>query len=345
MQHVKKYICFFAILIFSWRPCYASTCQIANFLDKANGAINEVTKQVKSYADTATGYTQGKIGKPIDINALNKKNEKLKKTKQRYDKAQKRVKRLQALYEKAQEKKAAMDAELKKARTRASEIKSKYEEYKSQLESARAKLENAKKSIDDAQNKISEVKDKTSEIKSKLNEIKDKGESVADNNNILKTKKVDTSKSDVVGTNTMTPATTQTIKRSLTAQSYIAEPAVVEAISQITPVSTAFHTDVVPISEISAFDLQSQISAKDVIEISESKDAEVSYAAEDKSELSMEEQLQKMDTYHQIKATPQVRPDLKENIVKKGGRREFIKTETKAVQPPNKEKVWEKTNE
>ena len=74
MRRQNIIFCYLIVsLLCSAEFCYASTCQITNFMDQANGVVNNVTTKVKGYADKANEYIQGKIGSLGDINSVKKK--------------------------------------------------------------------------------------------------------------------------------------------------------------------------------------------------------------------------------------------------------------------------------
>ena len=191
--------------------CYASTCQITNFMDQANGVVNNVTTQVKGYDDQANEYIQGKIGSLGDINSVKKKADKVKKTKQRLEKAQAKAKKLKAAYDKAKEKKAALEADIKRAKDKANELKSAYDAAQKKLAKAKSKLDEGLDKVNDLKDKVEDGIDKAKNVadaaQSKFNSVQDKLDSVksktdngAENNAdiILENSKVELPKENTV---------------------------------------------------------------------------------------------------------------------------------------------------
>ncbi|MBR2033146.1 MAG: hypothetical protein IKA03_00555 [Alphaproteobacteria bacterium] len=320
MRKQNLIFCYLMVSLFCGADsCYASTCHITNFMDQANGVVNNVTTQVKGYADKANEYIQGKIGSLGDINSVKKKADKVKKNKQRLQKAQSKAKKLKAVYDKAKEKKAALDAEIIKAKDKANEIKSKYEDAQKQLAAAKSKINEVKDKVNDVKDKVNEVKDKIDEVKddvdvvqSKFNQAQDKIDSIKpkvknspeDNTNIIfDNPKVELPKEDMV-----------------------------TAIEKITDQKGAVSTEVKDITDVSFELLQNDLTAEDISELSVSTDLVLLEINEKQSDLTLDEQLQNLDKLKKVKVVKDIKISSDTKLIKKGNREKFEHgEESKAV--------------
>ena len=287
--------------------CYASTCQITNFMDQANGVVNNVTTQVKGYDDQANEYIQGKIGSLGDINSVKKKADKVKKTKQRLEKAQAKAKKLKAAYDKAKEKKAALEADIKRAKDKANELKSAYDAAQKKLAKAKSKLDEGLDKVNDLKDKVEDGIDKAKNVadaaQSKFNSVQDKLDSVksktdngAENNAdiILENSKVELPKENTVS-----------------------------SIEKITDQTGAISTEITDVADVPFEMLQNDLAAEDISELSEATDIELMEINEKQSDLSLDEQLQNLDKFKKVKTVKDVQISSDAKLIKKGNREKF----------------------
>lgn len=290
-------------------------------MDQANGVVNNVTTQVKGYADQANEYIQGKIGSLGDINSVKKKADKVKKTKQRLEKAQAKAKKLKAAYDKAKEKKAALEADIKRAKDKANELKSAYDAAQKKLAKAKSKLDEGLDKVNDLKDKVEDGIDKAKDLKDKVEDGIDKAKNVADAAQSKFNSVQD--KLDSVKSKTDNGAENNADIILENSKVELPKENTVSSIEKITDQTGAISTEITNVADVPFEMLQNDLAAEDISELSEATDIELMEINEKQSDLTLDEQLQNLDKFKKVKTVKDVQISSDAKLIKKGNREKF----------------------
>lgn len=297
-----------AFILLSSTPCYAPTDWIVNAIDYANGLVKEASSVQEEYASYANNYVQGKIGSLGDVNSLKKKADKAKKLQDKYNKVKENYNKVKALADKAQEKKDALTKKMNDLKDKAEDIRKKYEDAKKKVEDVKDKIDEAKDKVEDIKDKVDDVKDKIDEVKDKVDEAKDKIDEVKDkvNNDTEKDNENNDNTEDALESQE-TPEAIETtpIEQNFTdistERNFGISPQMQAATTMqaLTSTENAVITNITLPVAVSEAQMETPLSAEEVLELSEVSDEETAAAMSPISNLSLEEQLLMSD---QLKA-------------------------------------------